>query len=128
MRCEWIDPDARPLVCKNCGLPCDICKTNTARRTCEAGKAGEPRKGPSLARRAKNFTVAATKHVARGRPQADQAAIDARLAICVACPLYDPKRSICTHEDCGCAVSAKRKFLNKLAWADQVCPDKPPRW
>lgn len=82
--------------------------------------------GPSRLRRAANFAKAAAKHELRGRPKADQATIDARLAICHACPFYRPGQEACGHKQCGCGVSSKQKYLNKLAWADQQCPDG--RW
>lgn len=83
-----------------------------------------PTTGPGLVRRAVNFAAALAAHVAAGSPRADQETIDARLAICQTCPLFDGRR--CQHVACGCAVSAADQFLNKLAWGDQGCPDG--RW
>ncbi|HEX4000635.1 MAG TPA: hypothetical protein VHX65_18955 [Pirellulales bacterium] len=53
-------------------------------------------------------------------PACTQQQIDARLAICKACPLFDG--AICRHADCGCRIRQQRSFFNKLAWADQSCP------
>jgi hypothetical protein len=75
---------------------------------------------PGLGRRLFNFGKAAIAHAASGLPTCTQEQIDARLAICRACPLFDG--SICRHADCGCRIGQQRKFLNKLAWADQSCP------
>jgi hypothetical protein len=36
------------------------------------------------------------------------------------CSDFNKERSECNI--CGCAISKKSKFLNKLAWADQECP------
>ena len=76
----------------------------------------EPKCGPSLLRRAWNFTKAAVGHVLAGAPRAPQDVQDKRLALCLACELYDTQRTICTHVECGCFVRAK------VQWADQRCP------
>lgn len=73
---------------------------------------------PSLLARAGTFLKAAARHIVKGSPQCTEEQIAARLAICEACPLFDNNH--CTA--CGCACNSKKKFLNKLAWADQSCP------
>ena len=55
---------------------------------------------------------------------ADQATIDARLAICQQCPHL--KNEHC--QKCGCACGGGKKYLNKLAHKSSACPDSPPRW
>lgn len=81
---------------------------------------------PHLLIRVKNFSLHAIAHFCNGMPTCLQSQIDERLAICKACPLYNQEAEICTHEKCGCGVGRQQKFLNKLAWADQECPDG--RW
>jgi hypothetical protein len=38
----------------------------------------------------------------------------------MACDSYDATNKQCS--ECGCNISNKSIFLNKLAWADQKCP------
>ena len=78
----------------------------------------ERRKSPSFARRFKNFTVSALKHIGKGMPTCTQEEIDERLEICGGCKWF--KGGTCLK--CGCACTKNKKFLNKLAWADQECP------
>lgn len=77
---------------------------------------------PSFLQKAKNFAKAAVSHIAAGAPLAPGEEIDRRLAICKQCPFL--KDNACTK--CGCPVVRERKFISKLAWADQKCPDG--RW
>jgi hypothetical protein len=85
-------------------------------RNCAVRKAGMP----SLAQRTSNFGRALARHVAAGLPQAPQAVIDGRFAICQQCPLL--VNGVCSHMDCGCPITRQAKFKSKLAWADQGCP------
>ncbi len=68
------------------------------------------------------FAGAYAQHVSNGKPKASQEQIDERLGVCQACPHL--KGTHCGL--CGCACGSNKKFLNKLAWADQACPDG--RW
>jgi len=79
---------------------------------------------PSLFQKAANFAAAAAQHVAAGAPMASEAEVQRRHAICTACPHFDGKACGL----CGCPVARERKWLSKLSWADQRCPDDPPRW
>jgi hypothetical protein len=80
--------------------------------------------GPSLLRKAFNFAVAATKHIAAGAPIATTDEQRFRLSICEAClppeGYYDAARKVCTHSSCGCSLEAK------VRWKDQSCPIR--RW
>lgn len=65
-------------------------------------------------------------HIYSGLPKSTQEEIDTRYGICLSCDSFDNKNSQCL--ECGCNISNKSIFLNKLAWADQKCPlDKWPR-
>ena len=75
-------------------------------------------KSPSLSKRLKNFTVSTIKHVAKGMPTCTQEEINERLAICDKCKWF--RGGSC--RKCGCSCNSNKKFLNKLAWADQECP------
>lgn len=70
--------------------------------------------------RIKNFIVSLYYHVVRGMPKATQDVINIRYYTCIGCESYDSKNSQCL--ECGCNVSRKKEFLNKLAWKDQKCP------
>ncbi len=59
-------------------------------------------------------------HLSRGCPKSSRKLINARLALCLACDKYDSANKQCS--ECGCNISNKKIFLNKLAWLDQKCP------
>jgi len=59
-------------------------------------------------------------HVWNGFPKTTQSEILDRYSICMDCSDFNRHKSECNI--CGCAISKKSKFLNKLAWADQECP------
>lgn len=82
-----------------------------------------PRRIPTK-RRFRNFVVAATQHAAAGFPQASDADVAARFAICKTCEKYRPKTGDAGEcVACGCNVKAVGlSGLNKLRWADQACP------
>jgi len=82
---------------------------------------------PGTPKKLLNFTRAAIGHYLAGSPTCTQEEIEARLAICRGCALYaatpgDDSSGTCTHVGCGCSLSSQRRYLNKLAWADQACP------
>lgn len=66
----------------------------------------------------KNFAVATVQHVAAGMPMASDEEILRRHDICQACEFF--KNNACSK--CGCPVYRDKKFVSKLAWADQSCP------
>ena len=61
-------------------------------------------------------------HIYSGSPKSSQAEIETRYNICTGCSSYDSLNKQCLQ--CGCNISNKKIFLNKLAWADQSCPLK----
>lgn len=66
----------------------------------------------------RNFAVATVQHVAAGMPTATDEEILRRHDICRGCEFF--KDNSCSK--CGCPISRDRKFVSKLAWADQSCP------
>ena len=74
--------------------------------------------GPSLPKKLKNFALSAIKHAVNGMPTCTQEEINERLEICKGCKWFRGGRCA----KCGCACGNNKKFLNKLAWADQKCP------
>ena len=67
-----------------------------------------------------NFLRSLWWHIWLGFPKSTPLQILDRYAICEACEEFDPKGSQCLV--CGCSLSKKKNFMNKLAWADQKCP------
>lgn len=55
-----------------------------------------------------------------GLPKSTLEEINQRYSICIQCDKFDKQKSQCTI--CGCNITRKSQFLNKLAWADQECP------
>ena len=72
--------------------------------------------------RLKTFCKSLLFHIAAGQPKATLSQIRQRLDICMSCDRMNKVTNECM--ECGCNLSAKSQFLNKLAWADQECPLK----
>lgn len=70
--------------------------------------------------RLKTFLKSLLFHIQVGLPKAKQEDILYRYSLCILCDRFDKVKSECSV--CGCFLSNKKKFLNKLAWADQECP------
>lgn len=70
--------------------------------------------------RVKTFIRSLIFHIYAGAPKATASEILYRYSICDVCEQFDRIKSQC--DVCGCSISKKSKFLNKLAWADQECP------
>lgn len=99
-------------------------------RTAKPGFVPPPRPAPqppALAReadpvswltKARNFAKATAQHIAAGMPTASDEVILQRWTICQGCEFL--KNDACSK--CGCPVARDRKFVSKLAWADQSCP------
>jgi len=68
----------------------------------------------------KTFLKSLLFHIYAGFPKASQGQILERYKICTSCDMFDQKNQQCLA--CGCNVSSKKIFMNKLAWADQKCP------
>jgi hypothetical protein len=77
-----------------------------------------PKPGLSLIQKARNFAASAAKHVAAGMPQATEAQVAERFAVCQACEHFDGKAC----RQCGCPVVRERQFIGKLSWAKESCP------
>ena len=106
-------------VCNECGRKVKL-KTNK-RYHCVCGNKVEP----TISKKILNFTKAVISHTAKGIPTCSDEQIKERLRVCQDdCPFYTG--ITCSHIRCGCKLVNKKKFLNKLAWADQECPDG--RW
>lgn len=75
---------------------------------------------PGLLEQAARFAGAVAHHVVSGMPEAPPEVVEARLAICRACPHFDAEKVRC--RQCGC------RLRWKVEWADASCPLDPPRW
>lgn len=78
----------------------------------------------TYAQKAATFAKSAARHIAAGMPQATDAQVAQRFAICQACPHFIPKsdgQGECSK--CGCGLkSIGVAGINKLRWADEACP------
>lgn len=70
--------------------------------------------------RISNFFKSLFFHISRGLPKSTKEQILQRYEICNKCSEFDLHNSMCNV--CGCNISNKKEFFNKLAWADQKCP------
>lgn len=68
----------------------------------------------------KTFLKSIMFHIWAGFPKCNQDQINKRYNICLECNSFDSINSECM--ECGCNISNKKIFMNKLAWADQKCP------
>lgn len=68
----------------------------------------------------KNFLKSLFWHAYSGFPKSDQNLINERYNICLSCEMFDTKNSQCLI--CGCNISNRKEFMNKVAWRDQSCP------
>lgn len=74
-----------------------------------------------------NFIKALTHHIKTGMRKSSKGLIKKRYDICTTCEFFNKLKT--SHQDilaqcdyCGCNLSNKKIFLNKLAWKDQKCP------
>jgi uncharacterized paraquat-inducible protein A len=70
----------------------------------------------------KTFLISLYWHINRGMPKSSQQEIDRRFSICVSCKYYNKQEQECGV--CGCNINRRKIFMNKLAWADQKCPEQ----
>jgi hypothetical protein len=79
---------------------------------------------PSLVKRLGNFAIAYLRHKATGSKEVGMDIIRQRFDMCKRCTLnYDKINRQC--KKCGCNVNDSLPIieLNKLAWAESVCPE-----
>lgn len=76
----------------------------------------------------KNFCKALYNHIKTGMKKSSQKLINKRYNICTGCKYFsftanfDKDKMKATCNICGCNLSDKKIFMNKLAWKDQHCP------
>ena len=81
---------------------------------------------PTTVRRASNGLRALVRHVfARGSDRGYRTAEEAMAILdqhCARCDLYDQDRERCQHPACGCTVTGRPAWLNKLRLRSESCP------
>jgi len=89
-------------------------------------EAWEKNKGTrgGFAKQTKRYMNARQKWTQNGKPVRSQERINEIFKTCQRCPHFTG--SACSL--CGCRITMKGNFMNKLAWATESCPDNPPRW
>lgn len=69
----------------------------------------------------KTFIKSLLFHIWLGLPKSTQEEINYRYNICNTCERFNRVKEECGV--CGCAINRRKIFMNKLAWADQQCPE-----
>lgn len=114
------------LDCKKLVRISNLSKIESYTSTCSTEKKlvmEEPE--PTSFQRIKTFIVAATKHAASGFPMCSDDEVKERYEICETCHYFKEKKGhkYCKSLGCGCNISrASNKYLNKLAWKTESCP------
>jgi hypothetical protein len=114
----------QPCIVNEDGDTITVDETHPAYPRPRPGQEQPVAKPLSVWQKATNFAKASAQHVASGAPKCSDEQIAERFAICQTCEFL--KDGAC--EKCGCPVVREKKFISKLSWADQGCPDTPPRW
>lgn len=114
--------------CRKCGVanhePSKPVETRPATQiSVVVGPPAEPKplhEAPGWFRKALNFGRAVVKHAWHGLPETTTPEQERRLSVCLNClppeGYLDVERGICTHKDCGCAVT------KKTTWMMERCP------
>lgn len=132
--CEFIKlENSEKYICKykGCGriVPTPNVKANCKSSLEQISNESNDIKPPPLLNRIVNFIAAASKHAIAGNPVVSEEVLNKRLEICKNCPskLFKPNTNtvggVCTHQSCGCNIQDNVTYLNKIAWADQECPE-----
>lgn len=106
------------LVCRHCGH-------RTRDRGRRVLRECPQHQRPSLFEQATTFAGAIARHAAGGFATRSDDEVAAIVAICEACENYDAYRTTC--KKCGCKASGKG-LVDKIRWASERCPLKPPKW
>lgn len=74
--------------------------------------------GKSIISKLNTFFKSLYFHLYRGMPKSSQFLINSRYSDCQECESFYDNQCL----ECGCRITKKKEFLNKLAWKDQECP------
>ena len=82
---------------------------------------------PTIITKITNFFKSLWNHIRTGMKKSSTKEIEVRYSICEGCEFFNFKNNqddiSATCDICGCSLSKKRIFMNKLAWKDQKCPE-----
>ena len=86
----------------------------------------EPQAGGSFASKVVSYGKSYAAWNLAGRPVRTDAEVEAIFeTICVPCPNFKPRKRGGRCGLCGCGLNIQS---DKIRWATEQCPDKPPRW
>lgn len=71
---------------------------------------------PGFFTKSVNFAKAVVVDVQDGRPRVSEEVFQSRLATCRGCGLFNRRKVICGHPQCGCQLKVKAR------WASMECP------
>lgn len=106
---EYICPDCNNRVVSPNGPPMFPCSRILVRET---------NNDIGFITKLKNFATSTMNHIGNGLPLCSDEQIINRHNICMSCEYF--KDNTCTQ--CGCPLFRTKKFVSKLAWADEECP------
>ncbi len=120
MKCEFITYDNIHFKCRNCHTelrfleyqelpPVYICNQSIAKGDTS---------WPNFIQKIKNFAISTFDHISVGAPMCDEETIKNRYDTCLKCENFH--QNSC--KLCGCPLKQGKKYISKLAWADQKCP------
>lgn len=82
---------------------------------------------PTIITRIVTFWKSFWNHIITGMKKSSIKEIEKRYSVCEGCEFFNFKNEqeeiSATCNVCGCSLSKKRIFMNKLAWKDQSCPE-----
>lgn len=119
MLCNFLRLQDNWFRCVNCNLelrspdgkpPIFPCKHSTVKKPNDTKK--------TFAEKVKNFAKASADHLSSGMKIASDEVISERYSICKNCEFFNND----TCSQCGCPIYQHKKYISKLAWAEQKCP------
>lgn len=120
MLCDFIVEGQGWYRCSNCNIqlrsndgqpPVFPCRNTTFKRPNESK--------PSFINKVKNFAKATSEHISQGMKLASDETISKRYSICESCEFFNNYSC----DKCGCPVFQHRKYISKLSWESEKCPE-----
>lgn len=120
MFCNFIQIDGDKFECNNCGITITMVDGDEPPVfPCRKNLQKDPEENDvSFVQKVVNFGKAMSSHIAEGLPQCSDEQILKRYKICEGCDFFDNG----TCSKCGCPLFRNKRYVSKLAWADQECP------
>jgi hypothetical protein len=117
-------------VCPHCGFDIRQIPGGDERSIRQCGSDARSPAPPPLSSQAISYAFAVARWTAGGRPTRTDEEVATILAICQACPHFQPvgkAHGQCLLCGCGCSADASA-LANKLRMGTEHCPDEPSRW